>query len=144
MADEPTTPLPGIVEIKDVKGFVDALGKHLAPVFAEQKATWEREGPAAMAAFEATGAVLDHIGGNCPVQAEGTVDGQHFYFRARYDEWQFHVAATKAEIFDNPTFLIERTYGSGFDAGWMPEHEALGFIVASIAEFRTAPHLQRE
>ncbi len=27
-----------------------------------------------------------------PVQAEGTVDGRPFYFRARHDEWTFSVA----------------------------------------------------
>ena len=25
---------------------------------------------------------IDWIGGNCPVQAEGTIDGKRFYFRS--------------------------------------------------------------
>jgi hypothetical protein len=112
------------------------LREAFRPIFDEQRATWEREGPAAMAAFKATGAALGMIGGNCPVQAEGVVDGQAFYFRARGDEWQFHVAPTKELIFDAATFYIERDYGEGFDAGWMPNHEALGFIVEAISEFR--------
>ena len=34
--------------------------------------------------------------GACPVQAEGTVDGLPFYFRARGGEWTLSVAATPA------------------------------------------------
>lgn len=127
-------------EIKDIRGFLDELGNVLAPVFDEQKEIWAREGPAAMAAFEATGAGLSSIGGNCPVQGEGTVDGQHFYFRARGDSWQFHVAATEADIFGNPTFYTEGEYGDGFDAGWMPKHEAIGLIVKCIEEYRLTGH----
>lgn len=99
----------------------------------------EQDVKAAMAALEQTGATLHYIGGNCPVQAEGEVDGQAFYFRARGDGWQFHVAPTDGEIFDNDTFYVEHDYGDGpFDAGWMPENEALSFIVQAIGEFRAA------
>lgn len=139
---EPMPNAPGLQRITDLSGFLDTLGKQLAPVFAEQKEAWKKGAPAAMAAFEATGAALDSIGGNCPVQAEGDVDGQRFYFRARYDEWQFHVAPSDDAIFADPTFYIERDYGGGFDAGWMPKHEALGFIVASIAEYRSASAIE--
>ena len=99
----------------------------------------KREGPAALARLEATGAILDSIGGNCPVQANGDVDGNWFYFRARGDEWQFYVADSDDLIFDAPDFYVERDYGSGFDAGWMPQHEAIGFIVNSIADYRATP-----
>jgi len=90
-----------------------------------------------IAALEAAGATLDWIGGNCPVQAEGSVDGKAFYYRARGGRWQFHVALTNAEIFDSDLFYLERDYGEGpFDAGWMPEDEALGFIIEGIAALR--------
>lgn len=124
---------------KTLSETLDAMREIMRPVFDEQRATWELEGPAAMAAFEATGATLSSIGGNCPVQAYGDVDGQRFYFRARGDGWQFHVAPTDALIFDADTFYIDRDYGDWPEAGWMPQHEALGFIVASIAEFRAKP-----
>lgn len=113
-----------------------ALREALAPVFDEQREVWEREGPAAMAAFQETGATLKMIGGNCPVQAKGFVDGHAFYFRARGDSWQFHVAPTSDLIFDADVFYICRDYGEFPDAGWMPRHEALGFIVQAIGEFR--------
>lgn len=116
--------------------FLEGLSKHLAPVFEQQRETWGREGPAAMAAFEATGATLDTIGGNCPVQAEGDVDGHRFYFRARGAAWQFHVARTDDEIFSDPVFYRDEEYGKYPAAGWMPEHEAIGFIIDSIAQFR--------
>lgn len=137
---ELTAPLPhagGLLQITDIAGFVAALKETLDPVFEEQRETWEREGPAAEAAFAATGATMRCIGGNCPVQGEGTVDGSAFYFRARGDGWQFHVAPTEDDIFDAPTFYIERDYGDGpFDAGWMPLHEAYAFIVEAIGLLR--------
>lgn len=116
--------------------FFKALGEALAPRFEQQRRAWERKGPAAMAAFEATGAVLDTIGGNCPVQAEGDVDGQRFYFRARGASWEFHVAPTDDQIFSDQSFCMYREYGSTFEAGWMHQHEALGFIVEAITIYR--------
>jgi hypothetical protein len=90
-----------------------------------------------IAALEREGATLEWIGGNCPVQAEGFVDGKAFYFRARGDTWQFHVAPSREEIFDNDVFYMERDYGEGpFDAGWMPEDEALAFIGEAIAALK--------
>ena len=83
-------------------------------------------------------ATLDWIGGNCPVQAEGTVDGNAFYFRARGGNWQFHVAKTNADIFDDDMFYMDRDYGEGpYDAGWMHVDEALGFIREAITAYRT-------
>lgn len=53
-------------------------------------------------------------------------------------EWFDRVPEIDAEIFDAPVFYIEREYGEWPDAGWMPRHVALGFIVASIAEYRAS------
>jgi hypothetical protein len=121
------------------------MKEHLDPVFAKQKETWQREGPAAEQRAQAAGIVIDSIGGNCPVQAEGSFDGMRFYFRARGGGWEFHVwTAEKALAYRNLPFgeedwLIERGYGDGYDAGWMPKHEAIGFICDSVAEYRTQP-----
>lgn len=133
---EPCADAPGLSTITDIKGFLGALKETLDPVFEEQRKVWEREGPAAEARVESLGFDIDSIGGNCPVQAYGTVDGKRFYFRARYDEWQFHVADTDDQIFDAPSFYIERPYGAAFEAGWMPKHEAIGFICDSVEEYR--------
>lgn len=132
----------GILEITDLDGFLDALRNHLAPVFEEQAAVWEREGPAAEARAMALGITIDGIGGNCPVQAEGSFDERRFYFRARGDEWQFHIWPTdKAPRFLDLPFgqeerIVERGYGSGFEAGWMHKHEAIGFICDAVEAFR--------
>jgi len=86
------------------------------------------------------GLIIDLIGGNCPVQAEGTVDGYAFYFRARGERWQFHVAPDDALIFsDQEVFYLEEPYGDGpFDAGWMEVHEAEAFIRKAADAFRAA------
>ena len=37
--------------------------------------------------------VIDTIGGACPTQAEGTVNGIPFYFRARSGAWDFTIGS---------------------------------------------------
>jgi hypothetical protein len=84
--------------------------------------------------------VMRYLGGNYPVQAEGTVDGHAFYFRARGQSWEFHVAPSDGLIFsDSEVFYMDEPYGDGpFDAGWMPEEEARAFIFKGVAAFRQA------
>lgn len=72
-----------------------------------------------------------------PVQAEGTLAGRLFYFRARGDTWQFTVAERDS---DDPSDLSEEDvalgaawYRSGtlpgrFDASWMPLDQATSLI----------------
>lgn len=72
-----------------------------------------------------------------PVQAEGTVAGRSFYFRARGDSWQFTVAEHEG---DDPARLGEQDvarrdawYRSGklpgaFEASWMPLDQATALI----------------
>lgn len=88
------------------------------------------------------GATITQAGGNCPVQIEGEVDGNWFHFRARGEHWQFEVAANESEwLADNLLFRIEKQYGSEpYSAGWMPLHEAFGFVAEAIAAFREAQH----
>lgn len=67
------------------------------------------------------------IGGNCPVQAEGTVGGKPFYFRARGSSWSMSIGG--ADPADNPEWSHEEDYGTRpYDAGWMPFAEAKSFI----------------
>ncbi len=74
---------------------------------------------------------ITNIGGNCPVQAEGIIDGMPFYFRARGEHWSFSVAATP---YEDPVhargFYYQEPYAEGkqYAAGWMEESEALAFI----------------
>lgn len=81
---------------------------------------------------------ITSIGGNCPVQAEGTIDGMPFYFRARGEAWSFSVAASAdgnpVEVFgdggEDGGFYYREDYnpGDAFGAGWMEESEARAFI----------------
>lgn len=77
------------------------------------------------------------IGGNCPVQAEGEIDGKEFYFRARGGHWSIGIGGDPVT---NPDWYFEAPYldkepethpvvgEMHFSAGWMPESAALSFI----------------
>jgi len=74
--------------------------------------------------------VIEELGGNCPVQAEGTIDKVPFYFRARGDHWSIRVAMSKFGVWGEDAFYHEELYKGGeqYAAGWMPTDEARGFI----------------
>lgn len=75
--------------------------------------------------------VIETLGGFCPVQAEGTVDGQPFYFRARGAHWSLGIGG---EPVGAPSWHHEESYGDDpFSAGWMSEEEACGFIRKAVA-----------
>jgi hypothetical protein len=75
---------------------------------------------------------LDRVGGFCPVQAEGTFEGEHFYFRARGNRWAFYIGKTTDPLGD-PTWTYGESYGKKeFEAGWMSEAKAVGFIEKSL------------
>lgn len=79
--------------------------------------------------------VIDQIGGNCPVQAEGTVDGKEFYFRARGSRWSMSIGGSDSAT--DPEWYYEETYGSGpYDAGWMTVDEARDFIDQAVRRYR--------
>ena len=70
---------------------------------------------------------VDWVGGLCPVQAEGRIDDAEFYFRARGDSWSLSVGGD--DVIGEPDWYHEEDYGDGpYDAGWMTEDEARGFI----------------
>lgn len=64
----------------------------------------------------------EYIGGKCPVQAEGTVNGEPFYFRARGTHWSFEIQGGKGWLYQ------EKYSDEPFRAGWMGEDEARAFI----------------
>jgi hypothetical protein len=81
------------------------------------------------------GLIIISIGGNCPVQAEGTVDGVPFYFRARGDEWRMNIGGEKLIL--EPDWTYCEPYGDEpFAAGWMDVTEALDFIDKAVAHWR--------
>lgn len=71
--------------------------------------------------------VVTELGGNCPVQAEGTIDGVPFYFRARGERWQLFVGGD--DLLGDPHWYHEEPWGDeAFSAGWMTEDEARALI----------------
>lgn len=115
------TPLPNcqwIMEEAAVMGIVDHDGKLIgAGHLAEQ------------------GIEIDTIGGLCPVQAEGAVDGQQFYFRARGERWALHIGP-KADWFTGREWRHKEPYGEKYEAGYMSETLARAFIGKAIAKWR--------
>lgn len=85
----------------------------------------------------APNAVFEFTSDVAPVQAEGTVAGRSFYFRARGDTWEFSVAEREG---DDPSELGATDaargnawYRSGtlqgdFAASWMPLEHARSLI----------------
>jgi hypothetical protein len=77
---------------------------------------------------------IDYIGGNCPVQAEGTIDGKPFYFRARGEHWSLGIGG---EPIGEPEWEHCEEYpGELFEAGWMSQDEARGFIEKGVDIYR--------
>jgi hypothetical protein len=84
---------------------------------------------------------IEMIGGNCPVQAEGTIDGVPFYFRARGRRWAMSIGKDPVGILATietrtDEWFAEATWGTErFAAGWMPEEEARRLIDWCAAEY---------
>lgn len=69
---------------------------------------------------------INLIGGNCPVQAEGVLSGEPFYFRARGNHWSLSVGG---DVVCSPDWFFQEQYGDEpFAAGWMTTDEAIAFI----------------
>lgn len=81
---------------------------------------------------------IDSIGGPCPVQAEGMVDGVPFYFRARYAEWQMAIGHDAVGIAcGDPGWMREGEWGDGpHDAGYMPLEVARELIDQCVDAWR--------
>jgi hypothetical protein len=73
-----------------------------------------------------TSIIIDWLEGCCPVQAEGTVNGIPFYFRARGSQWSI-------EIGDE--WVYTEKYGEWPTAGWMDFDEAKNLIHSSCEKF---------
>jgi len=80
--------------------------------------------------FQRPDVALFWVGGNCPVQAEGQIQGRAFDFRARGQRWTVSVTGTAGGA---GPWSFEAPYGGAtFDAGWMETQEAIGFIADAL------------
>lgn len=87
--------------------------------------------------------------GNCPVQAEGTINGLPFYFRSRGGHWALSIAKTPngspldyenswyhRELYDGVNRDDPTTVSSDgflFGAGWAEPEECKAFIEKAAA-----------
>lgn len=69
---------------------------------------------------------IQTLGGHCPVQAEGTINGKPFYFRSRGDSWSMSIGGS--DIIINPEWYYEEDYGTWPEAGYITDEEAKTFI----------------
>jgi hypothetical protein len=93
-----------------------------------------------------TYATITWLGGNMPVQAEGTLaGGKQFYFRARYVAWEFSVGATDDDALSAPEWYWAESFGDRvYEASYLPEQTARA-IIESCAEMwssEVAPPVQ--
>jgi hypothetical protein len=90
------------------------------------------------------------LGGLCPVQGDGLINGHRWYFRARGESWSFEVWAEGVGIPVDPgadlgyelpqeESVFERgdeyNPGDQFGAGYMPDEDARRFIEESAQKF---------
>lgn len=92
--------------------------------------------------WSARGDLTIDVGGACPVQGEGTLDGFPIYFRARGEHWAFSIAQNRVHDPVNvswdevPGWWTECEYGDNFAAGWMSGEHSRLCVAAAIAAWR--------
>jgi hypothetical protein len=77
------------------------------------------------------------FGGNCPVQAEGTIDGHAFYFRARGAHWSMSIGGK--DVIGEPLWRHFEYWAPWPMAGYMTDDEARECIDRAIDIFRNYP-----
>lgn len=77
--------------------------------------------------------VIDWLGGNCPVQAEGAINGKPFYFRARGESWSLSIEG--ADPCGEPEWEHAEWFGTWPDAGWMTPEQAERFVRQAAARY---------
>lgn len=74
---------------------------------------------------------IEAIGGHCPVEGEGTMDGIPFYFRARGNRWEMAVGELPIQIccgYSDGWVKYEKWCDEPFEAGWMDFDDARELI----------------
>lgn len=141
-SDPPSGPPPqaGLIPIKVVEGDIHVAHPDgtSTPLFTpEQREKIRSNLSKTSTKLEGDGMDID-IGGACPVQGYGHVNGLPVYFRARGENWSFSIAAlADADPVDvswgnADGWWFEGEYGSGFDAGWMVAEHSTAIIRACV------------
>lgn len=77
--------------------------------------------------------VIDWLGGNCPVQAEGTVMGKRSHFRARGEQWSLAIGGE--DLCGEAEWEHRERFGEWPDAGWMTPEQAETFLREAAARY---------
>lgn len=85
---------------------------------------------------EAMGLKIKSKGGNCPVQIDGWIDGNFFYFRARGDNYQVHICGKEEDLFNNELYYADYDWGEWPEAGWMDLDVAIHRLCDEIDKWR--------
>lgn len=96
-----------------------------------------------VAAVPIEGVEINSLGGYCPCQGEGTVDGLPFYFRARHEHWQLWIADEPgADPLDvtwegAAGWYTCEEWGDGpYMAGYMEPDQAVEILRTEFARYR--------
>lgn len=80
---------------------------------------------------------IEYLGGNCPVQAEGCVDGHSFYFRARGEHWSLSVSkAPGGDAMAEDAWFYREYFDEWPNAGWMEKDEAREKLLQACERWR--------
>jgi hypothetical protein len=71
----------------------------------------------------------------CPLQIEGSAaNGNYIYFRSRWDNWEFHVVATKDNLYTgSDLFAMDGVAETG--GSWMEPSEAHAILVDCLTQY---------
>jgi hypothetical protein len=121
-----------------------AYGRIVEVAKAHENAIAMQRADDAQARLEAIGVKLDTYGGNCPVQIEGTYQGEPFYFRARGSHWAVYIGegaltVDPQALYARDTYRPEGTSDEDarFVAGWMPLDEAFDILRLTLERWRS-------
>lgn len=84
---------------------------------------------------------VTQLGGNCPVQSEGTINGVPYYFRARGEHWSMAIGPDPVDIscgFKEGWYKEQEWGDNPYAAGWMDVDEARKLIEQCAEEYNTA------
>ena len=88
--------------------------------------------------------VFEDLGGECPVQGEGTYRGKDFYFRARHESWSLRIDLCPEYYPLRAAFETWGDYGEEeFDASFMPIEDAVAFIRQGCLEYDARMPIRR-
>lgn len=134
MADITHKPKNQDLSKADVFASLDKIHRALAPRNKAREKKWAILSAVVNPALMSMGIDVKYIGGNCPLQSEGTFDGFAYYFRARGACFQFHVAPDADKIFEScELFYHEQQYGEWPEAGYMTRFQCamlIGYCVS--------------